>query len=274
MESATAEDGAVEDERVSRLAASYGEGAAEYRELWAPVLLPFTIAVLDRLPLADARVIVDVGTGVGAAIPEIRTRAPAARILGVDRSLGMVRLAPLPGARAVMDAMRLALASGAVDVVVAAFMLFHLPDPLAGLREIRRVVRRGGAVGITTWGRDADVPARTIWEEELDATGAPAEDPGEQIMECEAMDTPEKLRSLLVGAGFSSVWVEARPLDFRPDLDTFLELVTRCGSRERLGSLAPSARAACIERAERRLGELPQADLADSSEVLLATATA
>lgn len=274
MPSPTAEDGAVNDERVAGLAASYGEGAAEYRDHWAPVLLPFTTAVLDRLPLADARIVVDVGTGVGAAIPEIEARAPTARVLGVDRSIGMLRLAPLARTRAVMDATRLAFPSDVVDVVIAAFMLFHLPDPLAGLREMRRVTRRGGTLGITAWGSDAEVPAWTIWEEELDASGASDRDPGRRIVNDEVMNTPGKLRSLLSEAGFSAVWVEARPLGYQPDLKTFIELQTRYASRERLGSLPAPARKACVERAERRLRELAPAGFVDSSEVLLATATA
>lgn len=256
------------------LAAWYGDEAAGYRDLWAPVLLPFTAVLLDRLPIADARLVVDIGTGVGAAIPQIKARAPKARLIGVDRSIGMLRLARLAPARVVMDATRLAFASDVADVVVAAFMLFHLPDPLAGLREMRRVTRRGGALGITVWGADVDTPAWTTWEEELVASGAPAPDPGKRILNHEVMNTPGKLQSLLGEAGFSAVWAEARPLDFQPDLKTFMELQIRLSSRERLASLSPSARSACVERAERRLRELAPEDFLDSSEVLFATATA
>jgi ubiquinone/menaquinone biosynthesis C-methylase UbiE len=274
MPSLAAEDGAVNDERVAGLAARYGDDADAYRDHWAPVLLPLTTALLDRLPLADARLVVDVGTGVGAAIPEIEARAPKARVIGVDRSIGMLRLARRPPARVVMDAMRLAIASDVADVVVAAFMLFHLPDPVAGLREIRRVTRRGGRVGITVWGTDAETPGWTIWEEELNASGAPEPDPGKRIANQEAMDTPGKLTSLLGKAGFSAVRVEARPLGYQPDLKTFMQLQKSYSSRERLSSLKASARDACVERAEKRLRELTPADIADPSEVLLATASA
>ncbi len=269
-----AEDAAKTDERVAGLAARYGDDADAYGDHWAPVLLPLTKALLDRLPLADARLVVDVGTGVGAAIPEIETRAPKARVIGVDRSIGMLRLAGGVPVRVVMDASRLALASDVADVVVAAFMLFHLPDPVAGLREMRRVTRPGGTLGITTWGTDADAPGWTIWEEELDASGAPKRDSSKQISNQEAMNTPGKLRSLLRKGGFSAVQVDSRPLGYQPDLETFMELEIRLNSRERLASLPAAAQKACIDRAEERLRELDPADLADPSEVLLATATA
>ncbi len=264
---------AVRDPRIAQQAASYGDDAHAYRALWAPVLLPMTIRLLDRLPLTDARIVLDVGTGVGAAIGEIRRRAPSAHIIGVDRSIGMLGLAPLPGARAVMDAMNLAVASGSIDVAVAAFMLFHLPDTSLGLRELRRVMRKGGTLGITVWGSDADVPAWDVWTEELDASGASQRDSSSSIMNGEMMDTPDKLERLLRDAGFSSVHVEVLPLGFQPNAQEFTELQARFASRERLDSLSAAARESCIERATKRLNELSPGDFMDQSEVLLAIGT-
>lgn len=269
----TEREKALRDPRIARQAASYGDDSGLYRDLWAPVLLPMTAKLLDRLPLGDARVVLDVGTGVGAAVEAIRDRAPSALVFGVDRSFGMLSLAPLAGRCAVMDAMNLAAASASVDVVVAAFMLFHLPDPALGLREVRRVLREGGTVGIAVWGSDADVPAWNVWMEELDAQGAAPRDTASWIVNGEAMDTPDKLERLLLDAGFSSPRVEALPLGLRADVDSFLDLHTRYASRKRFGSLSAAARAECISRATARLEELAPDDFVDESEVLLATAT-
>lgn len=260
------------DQRVRRLAESYGEAAAAYRELWAPVLLPLTCCLLDRLPLAGASVVLDVGTGVGAALGEIRARAPSALVIGIDRSIGMLRMAVDTDPRVVMDAMSLAIRSQAVDVAVLAFMLFHVPDPRAALDEVHAALRPGGSVGAITWGQDADVPAWNIWAEELDATGAPEPDRSErEISNHSFMDTPEKLSYLLSSAGFVHVDVRSEQLGYAPDVSAFVELQTRCRARERLSMLPRGQRHACVERVRARLLTLPPEDFVDRSEVLLAT---
>jgi ubiquinone/menaquinone biosynthesis C-methylase UbiE len=44
-------------------------------------------------------------------------------------------------------------ADGEFDCVVCAFAIFF-PDPAGALAEFRRVVRPGGTVAISTWGKD------------------------------------------------------------------------------------------------------------------------
>ena len=70
---------------------------------------------------ADAALIVDAGCGVGAATCRLAGRFPDATILAVNISHGQLLKARRRGVRTpvVMDAARLAIASGAADAVIA-----------------------------------------------------------------------------------------------------------------------------------------------------------
>lgn len=135
-------------------------------------------------PSTAPKRVLDVATGTGDLLPDIRARAPRAAVIGVDRSAGMLAGAAGRGRGplALMDARGLALPAGSIDVVVLAFLLFHLPRPVEALREARRVLRSGGAVGAVTWAGDSPpLPAERIWAEELYRAGArPASDGGKR----------------------------------------------------------------------------------------------
>src|SRR5437879_7900775 len=124
-----------------QVARFYDASSLAYRDLWAPLLAPPAQRLIDRLPLANARVVADIGSGVGTLLPALSTAAPDALPVGLDRALGMLSLAPRGSHVACADGMALPLAGGCVDVAVMAFMLFHAPDPVLALREVRRVLR-------------------------------------------------------------------------------------------------------------------------------------
>lgn len=90
--------------------------------------------------------VLDVGCGPGHYTTHLRSLGRA-DVVGLDLSAGM-------RPDAVGDAARLPIATDAVGSALALHMLYHLPDPAEGLRELRRVTRRGGRVVVLT--NDAD----------------------------------------------------------------------------------------------------------------------
>jgi SAM-dependent methyltransferase len=251
------------------LADRYSVTAPAYRRYWAPVLLTGSRRLLERLPLDGARRVLDLGTGVGMLLPEMKNRAPDALVVGVDRSEGMIGLAPAGFPRAVMDAANLTFRDGSFDAVVMAFVLFHLPDPAAGVAEIHRVLRPGGATAIATWAGDPhDSPATRIWTEELDRAGAITEDPWPPRHDL--MDTPEKLAGLLSAAGLTEIEAGTLVLDDRMDVEEFLTRRTTLGfSQLRFDSLPSEAQPACLHRARSRLDRLDPKDLVAAETAVL-----
>lgn len=111
---------------------------------------PFVTGLLRHLRPAPGLRLLDVGCGPGTFHRALRRL----RIIGVDSSFGMLREAAQHShTRCTQgDAQRLPIADRCVDRVMCNYVLFHVPDREAALREMRRVVRPGGRVVLTTNG--------------------------------------------------------------------------------------------------------------------------
>jgi ubiquinone/menaquinone biosynthesis C-methylase UbiE len=117
--------------------------------------LPATVLSLARLDGTET--VADIGCGNGVYLAELSRRGHEGQAVGVDMSAGMLTAARrrAPGAGALCgDASRLPLADGCVDVALAPHMLYHVPDPLAAITELRRVTRPGGRVLVVLNGTD------------------------------------------------------------------------------------------------------------------------
>ena len=117
--------------------------------------LPATVLRLARMDGVET--VADIGCGNGAYLAELSRRGHGGRAVGIDLSAGMLKAARVaaPGARFLCgDAARLPLADDCADVALAPHMLYHVPDPLAAITELRRVTRPGGRVLVVLNGTD------------------------------------------------------------------------------------------------------------------------
>ncbi len=126
--------------------------ADAYESVFEPLTLGFARQALDRLgPLAGCDLL-DVAAGAGGTALEALRRG--GRVTAVDGSATMVRriAARAPGINAqMMDGTALALPDAGFDIGLSCFGVMLVPDPAAGMAELRRVLRPGGRVAIVTW---------------------------------------------------------------------------------------------------------------------------
>lgn len=258
-----------------RLADEYSRKAEAYERHWAPAIGPMAMPLLEGLPLATARRVIDLGAGTGGHLAALADAAPEACVVAVDRAEGMLRIAKRRTRHpaAVMDAESLALRPGVIDVVTLVFMLFHIPHPATALSEVRRVLRPGGTVGVVTWGKESGTPGAAMWTEELDSHGAAADPRDPSVMQHAQMDTPAKLERLLSSAGYTRAHIWSRTFEYRWTVDALMALQLTCGmAARRLVSLSTAQSASCESKVRKRLELFPETDLIQRSEVLFAAA--
>lgn len=125
------------------------------RSVWGPGpsgLDPTEVALAETVSRAPSSVL-EIGCGTGDFAERVCRALPSVSYVATDQSAAMVEATRARGIRAeVMDATALPFADESFDVVVAAWMLYHVPDLDTTLREVKRVLRPGGALVAVTNG--------------------------------------------------------------------------------------------------------------------------
>lgn len=131
-------------------AVDYIHGGTDAREIarlerQAEFVAPWSLAGLD---VAPGMRVLDLGTGIGAMAAKLVERFPGIELVGLDRSPEQLAVARARGLRAEWvqgDATALPFPDESFDRVHATWLLEHVPDPEAVLREVRRVLRPRGS---------------------------------------------------------------------------------------------------------------------------------
>lgn len=113
--------------------------------------LPITVPVLEKMRLAPANNVLDVGCGTGWLARRLAKRVPEGRVVGMDISDEMIRHAR----RGSVDFDNLMFVTGEVAEIpwqpnffshaISVESSYYWPDPGAGIRDIFRVLTEGGS---------------------------------------------------------------------------------------------------------------------------------
>jgi SAM-dependent methyltransferase len=203
--------------------------AAELYERWVAryILGPWAPLLVDAARLAPGELALDVACGTGVV-----ARAAAARlgssghVTGIDLNAGMLRVArslPLPVGAPIewveRSALDLGLADGSVDAVLCQQGLQFFPDKPRAMREMRRVLRRGGRLALSVWNGIGlyNSAVGAALARVLDA------DTAERFLASRRAPSEDEVRRLALEAGFAAVDVHVSRLDIRlPRVDQFV----------------------------------------------------
>ncbi len=128
-------------------AQAYDSFMGRYSRMLSPQLA-------DLAGVTTSQRALDVGCGTGALTTELAERLGESAVAAVDPSSGFVEATRQrhPGAEVVQaSAEALPFGNGFFDVTLAQLVVHFMPDPVAGLAEMRRVTREGGVVAACVW---------------------------------------------------------------------------------------------------------------------------
>jgi ubiquinone/menaquinone biosynthesis C-methylase UbiE len=115
--------------------------------------------------------IVEIGFGTGHNLPFVppqvtRIRAVEPSQRSVDLARERISASSIPVEVVGLDGQRLPLADDSADAVLCTWSLCTIPDPVAAVTEMRRVLRPGGALHFVEHGRAPDRRVRA-WQDRL-----------------------------------------------------------------------------------------------------------
>jgi SAM-dependent methyltransferase len=203
----------------------WGRAAHDWAELQEPTALPLWAAMLDAAAVGPGTRLLDAGCGAGGASALAAGRGAQVNGLDAAEALLVIARARVPdGDFRLGDLEALPYADEAFDAIIAADVLPYVADPLAALRELRRVCAQQGRVVLALWGapdaceqRAIVMAVRALLPRPLDA-------------EPFALSAPSVLDALVAQAGLTvlSSGIVACPAEY-PDGELFWQAQASAG---------------------------------------------
>jgi len=127
---------------------------------------------VEKLNLREGARVLDVCCGTGSsAIPAAELVGPSGFVIGIDLADRLLALAREKARQHALqniafhaaDMLELDYTAESFGAVLCIFGIFFVPDMPAAVRQLWRLVRPGGKLAITTWGRNVLEPANGLF---------------------------------------------------------------------------------------------------------------
>ena len=181
--------------------ALWGAAARDWSELNEPHCAALYEAVFDAIGVDGSTELLDAGCGAGLALQIAVKRG--ATVTGFDASAALLEIAAerVPGADLRRgDLESLPYRDGAFGAVTSFNAVQYAADPVAALRELKRVTQPGSPIAVLSWGDPERCETRTI----LAAIGGLLPPPPPGAGGPFALAAPGQLEELLAQAGLTA----------------------------------------------------------------------
>jgi ubiquinone/menaquinone biosynthesis C-methylase UbiE len=208
------------------------EAAERYERILVPAVFgPAARALVEASALKSGEVVVDVGTGTGAAARyAAEVVGTSGRVIGIDLNAGMIEVAkslPLVQGAPIewyeKNAYELPLGDQTIDAVLSAQTLQFLKERALALAEKYRVLKPGGRVALSLW---SDIEENPYFHVLIDAISKHiGEETAAGLQSMFNLSDADEIHALLEEAKFTDIQMTLRQLELElPRLTEFVPL--------------------------------------------------
>lgn len=261
------------DDRVRR---AFADTAKRYDDLARRRFRRIAREMIEAAEVSRRDHILDVACGSGL-VARVLIEKGLPQPVGLDISMELLELAP-PGALVCADALNIPMRDEIYDIVLCSLGIQMFRDPDVALIQMRRVLKDGGRVALTEWGRNSQVDIDEALFQELSSILQDREDhdPARWLVPQVVIGEEDEMKQALIDNGFRNPKVRARRKRsaFRDAAHYFDMMSVFPGVWARLNALSHSdaedARRRAISAIEQQVGHSGTFEVMD--EVLISTA--